>query len=305
MERVSCYGWKNCWRLNNTAVELIVTADVGPRVIHFGLPGGANEFHVFSADAGRTGDAAWRPYGGHRLWVAPEHPQRSYVPDNAPVQTTPLPGGLRASPATEALTGVRKELDVTLVDHAPAAVVTHRLINESDHPVELAPWALSVMAPGGVAILPLPPRGRFPEQLLPNGVLTLWAYTDLADPRWVFGRTGILLRQDAARPLPQKIGVGGSVNWIAYARGGNLVVKRVVPHADRTYPDFGCLIETFTNADMLEIETLGPLATLQPGESLEHVERWFLLRDVATPRDRPDIERVADQIAQTTGISSS
>ncbi|MEI6376491.1 MAG: hypothetical protein WCO97_04790, partial [bacterium] len=42
------------------------------------------------------------------------------------------------------------------------------------------------------------------------------------------------------------------------------------------YPYCCCNFETFTNSDMLEIESLGPLATLQPGESTSHPETWHL-----------------------------
>ncbi|HET6442458.1 MAG TPA: hypothetical protein VFH53_08780, partial [Phycisphaerae bacterium] len=56
----------------------------------------------------------------------------------------------------------------------------------------------------------------------------------------------------------------------------------------------------FTNADILEVESLGPLVTLEPGGEIEHVEEWHLFSDVpaiATPADvgkhvRPLIEKV-------------
>jgi hypothetical protein len=44
------------------------------------------------------------------------------------------------------------------------------------------------------------------------------------------------------------------------------------------YPDLGCNTEVFTNADMLELETLSPLTTLPPDGALEHTERWSLHR---------------------------
>jgi len=37
----------------------------------------------------------------------------------------------------------------------------------------------------------------------------------------------------------------------------------------RTYPDLGASFETFTNADFLEQETLGPMTKLAPGASLD------------------------------------
>jgi len=42
MEKISYGGWDNCYHLSNDRVELILTADVGPRIIYFGLVGGEN-----------------------------------------------------------------------------------------------------------------------------------------------------------------------------------------------------------------------------------------------------------------------
>jgi hypothetical protein len=59
------------------------------------------------------------------------------------------------------------------------------------------------------------------------------------------------------------------------------------------YPDFGCSYETFTNADILELETLGPVVTLAPGESLTHTERWSAYRGVRVERwDDAELDRV-------------
>jgi hypothetical protein len=43
---------------------------------------------------------------------------------------------------------------------------------------------------------------------------------------------------------------------------------------------------------MLELETLGPLQCLAPGDVVEHVEHWFLFRDVKTSEDEESIEWV-------------
>jgi hypothetical protein len=59
-----------------------------------------------------------------------------------------------------------------------------------------------------------------------------------------------------------------------------MFLKRAKANASATYPDFGCSLEMFTNHKFLEIETLGPMRTVRPGESLQHVEHWSLHRDV-------------------------
>ena len=49
------------------------------------------------------------------------------------------------------------------------------------------------------------------------------------------------------------------------------------------YPDLGCNFETFTNNEMLEIESLSPLKTLAPGESVSHTEHWYLVGECSQP----------------------
>ena len=80
VEKTEYRGWQNCYRLSNNLVDLIVTTDVGPRVIRFGFVGEENEFKEYEELMGRTGGAEWRIYGGHRLWHAPEARPRTYYP---------------------------------------------------------------------------------------------------------------------------------------------------------------------------------------------------------------------------------
>ncbi|MCZ7644174.1 MAG: DUF4380 domain-containing protein [Planctomycetota bacterium] len=301
MQRTDYAGWTNCIRLANAEIELIATADVGPRVIRFGFIGGPNEFWECKPHLGQTGGDTWRIFGGHRLWHAPEHMPRSYMADNEPVRVEALPsGGVRLAPQVEPDTKIAKELELHLDPKANRVTATHRLRNEGLWPIELAPWALSVMAAGGTCVIPFPPRGPHPEHLLPASTLTLWKYTDLADPRYTFGTSSLLLRQDAARPKPQKIGAWNPEGWIAYANHGHAFVKRF-PHVEGApYPDRGANCEAFANGQMLEVETLGPLTKLAPGEAAVHVETWSLHRGVEAPRNDAEVAaRILPLLAQS------
>jgi hypothetical protein len=147
------------------------------------------------------------------------------------------------------------------------------------------------MAPGGTAISPLPPHGAHSENLQPSVSLALWKYTNMSDPRWTWGNQYILLKQDSTPTVnQQKVGVLTSDGWVAYARAGNLFVKKFQHVAGAHYPDFGASVELFTNYEMLEVETLGPLVTLRPGAHVEHTERWFLFRDTPVPKNDADVE---------------
>jgi hypothetical protein len=291
MEKQEYKGWPNCYRLANDLVDLIITADVGPRIIRFGFVGDDNEFKEYEDMLGKTGGDKWRIYGGHRLWHAPENDPRTYYPDNAPVQVEDHGDFVRTIQPVETTTGIGKEMDITLSPSKAEVRIVHRLRNTGLWTVELAPWSLSVMATGGRVIIPLPPRGSHPADLLPANTVTLWKFTDMSDPRWTWGEKYIMLRQDPERAVPQKVGALIPDRWAAYARNDHLFVKKFHYHAGAEYPDFGCTVETFTNDEMIELETLGPLVNLEPGATVEHIEHWFLFRDVPMPQSDADIDR--------------
>ena len=137
----------------------------------------------------------------------------------------------------------------------------------------------------------MPPRGPHPENLPPANSLTLWAYTDFTDPRWVLGFKYFMLKNDPQRKDPQKLGLMCPSGWVAYANAGRLFAKKFQHCRGAAYTDFGCSVETFTNDEMLEVETLGPIAKLEPGQTVEHTEEWLLAKNVPVPQNDADIER--------------
>src|SRR5262249_10216697 len=159
---------------------------------------------------GKSGEPDWQNRGGHRLWVAPEAPPSSpitYAADNFPVNMRIKGGAIIATPPLERKSGLQKQIQVKLAPWGSEVVVSHRITNRNVWIIELAAWALSVMAPGGVGITGLPPRGTHPEMLAPTNPLVIWAFTDLGDKRWRFTEKYICLRQDTKTSRPQKIGL--------------------------------------------------------------------------------------------------
>jgi len=248
---------------------------------------------------GKTGEKEWQIRGGHRLWVGPEDLTRTYAPDNGPVQNQEQTGGVRLTPAPDTAYGMQKEMIVQLEPCGSRVSILHRISNVGRGATELAPWALTVMAPGGIEIIPLPPKrlhpgppqnARSPKDYAPSQLLSLWPFFDFKDPRWSFGSKYITLRQDASKG-PTKIGLAHQLGWIGYLNGGTLFVKRFGFTEGKTYPDNGVNFETFTNEDMLEIESLGPMAKLAPGKAVEHTEHWELIGNVQGFEDEPGIDR--------------
>jgi hypothetical protein len=283
VEKTEYKGWPHCYRISNGEVELIVTGDVGPRIIRFGYIGGQNLFKEYPDQLGKSGEEKFQLRGGDRVWKAPEDPIATWAPDNVPVEIQVTSAGLIAREPIEPLTQLQKEIEVSLAPEGSSARVTHRITDHSVFPLEFAPWALTMMAPGGMAVTGFPPRGKHPINLEATNPLVMWAYTDLADPRWKFTKKYLTLRQDPNNKEAQKLGLFNPDTWAAYLLNGEAFVKRGKADPSKTYPDFGCSFETFTNNEFLEIETLGPLTKLQPGQTVELIEDWALFRGAELP----------------------
>lgn len=310
-ERVAYRGWDNACRLSNGRVELIVTGDVGPRIISYKLCNAENLFHEVEEDAGKIGGSKFRLYGGHRLWVSPEV-ERTYFPDNRPVvvshhgRTTRFTAEVEDSPPG---TSLQKELEVELSVHNTEVQITHRIRNCDSQPTRLAPWSPTMLRAGGRAILPLPPRVAMDkDHYLSVGAFGIWSFTDFADPRWIFGTSFVQLRQipnPGGRFREQMGGIYNPAGWGAYYWKGHLFVKRAAVTAGATYPDFGCNFQVFTDPEFLELETLDPVTELQPGEAVEHVEHWWLFADVVEGEDDGWIEASIVPLIDQTEVRRS
>jgi hypothetical protein len=122
--------------------------------------------------------------------------------------------------------------------------------------------------------------GKHPADLPASNPLVMWACSDLSDKRWKFTKHYMMLHQDPNNGEDQKLGLFNPKTWVAYVLNGEAFVKQAQADAAKSYPDFGCSFETFTNNESLEIETLSPLAKILPDQAAQHVETWTLHRGV-------------------------
>lgn len=269
------YG--NCVKMSNSDVELFVTKDFGPRVICYRMVGGkslfahCNENTFIESELGK-----WWHYGGHRLWMCPEVVPAVYAPDNEKVKHTKIgTNTVQFTPLVNAV-GMVKEMFITLDSEGSGVTISHKITNNSLLPIEIAAWAITILKPGGQSIIPQEPFVEQSKSVQPVRPLVLWSYTDLTDYRYKIGRKYFRLECDPQATDPQKYGAEVKAGWCAYALNDQLFLKRFEYDKNATYPDCGAMVEIFSCAAFLELETLGKLEKLAPGESTIHVEKWSL-----------------------------
>ena len=291
MEVVNFLGQK-CFSLKNETLNLLVAQSVGPRILSLSLAGGDNLLaELPDATLECPGSGKLHLYGGHRLWHAPEEPSRTYLPDHFPVEVTAVEDGCRLTQDVESRTGLQKSMEIHLVGNAPQVVVAHYLSNHGIWPVTCAPWAITQLKPGGVTILP---QIYEDTGVLPNRSLVLWPYTNMAESNVQWGKHYLILNANVTSPF--KVGFPNPRGWLAYWLNGTLFVKRAKYEAQSAYFDFGSSSECYCGDQFIELETLGPIVTIDPGATVTHVETWELYGEIDRPRDEKDAQLLVEKL---------
>ena len=279
IEQREYQGFSGCLEIASADARVIVSTDFGPRILLYALDDGENILGWHPEAAVNTELGLWKPYGGHRLWVAPENMPISYAPDNDPLEYSELDANsVLFRPKVDAA-GFRKQMSVSL--DGTRVTVDHQITNQTGETKEISAWCLTIMRPGGEAIVPNEPFAPYSsETLLPTRSVALWSYTDFTDPRWRFEKDFIGLRCDPEIPHQQKFGVLNRRGWVAYQTDDLLFVKRFLPAGAANYPDMNSNTEVYTAGGFIELESLSPLKPVEPGETVEYREVWDIMSGI-------------------------
>ncbi len=251
--------------IENEFLRLDYLTTTGPRIIGLYAKGVTGNLFAETPEVHwTTPHGEYYLRGGHRLWIAPEDP--FYTCPEGSVKAATVKDRVILRSEVDA-SGLEKEISVYLDRNRIS--LTHRITWHGKAPVEFAPWGITQLRLGGMAILPLSGSGG----LEPNRNLVLWPYSHVRDDR--FGlHDDVILLHGRASAQAFKLGYYNSHGWIAYLLGNALFIKRFPAERTCRYPDMGCNVEAYVKDSCLELETLGPLRLLQSNESTVHEETW-------------------------------
>lgn len=296
-------GWGDRIKISNGITDLEVSTSFGPHIMFYGFTGKENflyenpEMTVNNKNECMKmfGDNdGWYIYGGHRLWHSPEAEPRSYYPDNDPVEYTETKNGAIFLPPRQKFTNLQNEIEIKMYENEAKAEIIHRVTNYNAWPIQMAPWAITLMAHGGMEVVPIPQEDT---GLLGNALLALWPYTKMNDERVYWGKKYITLVHNKNGDGKFKVGISNKEKFAAYFHHQGLFIKQFDYDKTATYPDGGMNFETFTSPDILECESIGKMWNLEYGQTAEHVETWSLYDGIEKPGQKEEkaIEEILNQ----------
>jgi hypothetical protein len=268
----------DCVEFTFDEINLLATRSVGPRILSLEFKNSSNIFaelpdQYLEFQNGKK----YNFFGGHRLWSAPEIPEITYSPENTPVEVSHENGIVSMVKEADPVTGIRKEIRIQPSRFENTLIIDHVLKNESEISITIAPWAITQLKVEGTAILPFNESVEKENPYLPNRSLILWPYSDLYDKRISYSNEYIVVHS-ALGGGPLKLGIPNSQNWLAYLHNNILFVKITKNHGKNCELDMGAAGQCYCNDKFIELESLGRLKTLSPGDDIGHREIWKLAK---------------------------
>jgi hypothetical protein len=289
--------WPTRHVLSNDCVRLTLLPCVAGRIIAYERPGEESLFWVNPDEQGRLcpiTPGVWHNYGGHKVWNAPQGAW-GWPPDpyldvggaslEAPDSLTALTVGTPSFKAGIVLSS-RVQLDGT----GSHVRVEQSMTGVGEREVEWSIWGVTQVKPPDWVVFPVNPRSRF------EGGTRSANGKDLSLEEWTVtnGWVWIHTLGDCG-----KLGSDSTAGWIAAVRGGQVFLRRFATWPDRRYPHDGDTVEVFTCPAYTEVEVVGPMTRLAPGQRTTFAEDWYLERLPAGARDpatlRPAIEALLER----------
>lgn len=286
LTRTNYHGWLEAYVMSNGKVAAVIVPAIG-RVMQFGFVGEEGVFWENRALDGRIADGHlmvwaakdWVNFGGDKTWPSPEadwslftsrkgwRPPPAFDGWSADVRISG--GSLTLVTALDPFYGTVAERRIRLHSSKPEMTITTTYTREKGEPAWIGIWVITQLKEPAGLFAPVPKKSIFPEGF------TLLGQNPPPSLKITNGLIALVRNPKAAH----KIGLDAdSMLWV----GEKHVLRIDSPRVRKgEYPDKRSNTEIYTNPDPLpyiELETLGPLHLMKPGDKIERANIYTLSR---------------------------
>ena len=278
--RIECAGYSGCILLENADTRVVLDPNCGGRVLEYSWKG-RNSIMLDPEQDGWTYGPDKKqidPCGG-RLDIGPEmtipkHPALwlgTWTGDRAG------PRKARLTSQHDEATGVQLIRDFELSEASSHLRVTQTIQNVSHETKSYCHWSRTFVLGGGVCLVPLSNWSKFPRGFMMYDAESKLAYR-MRDTETVKVRDNFF--EISGIPPRQKFGIDSYAGWLGYiTKNDLLMVKKFPTYINRAYGDISAFTVAiwYNKEEMCELEPVGPMETIRPGQSASFTEDWWLL----------------------------
>ncbi len=257
----------------------LVTANISPslgRIVSFGLAQGNNLLWLESAnnieERKQKKPEGWINYGGDKVWPLPQSnwpiPFGTSWPPSPALEG--LPWTLSEHSSTRAVfrsrpiakLGIRLTREIEIPAGGHSMVIKNRIERYEANPFPVQIWSITQIVSPKYCLLEIPP-----------GSDSFVEFFDKGSAKPAAGGLGHFPRADGREA---KTGTLGS--WVAAVYPDGLILLQCIGvKPGGCYPD-SASVEAYSNPHYMELETLGEQRHLMPGEAMENLVIWHIMK---------------------------
>ena len=293
---IDFHGYSNCILLDNGTTRVVLCPAAGGRVLEYSWKG-TNALYLDASQGGRVyeeGQPTFGPSGG-RFDIGPEnvipkHP-KLWIGKWTGEITGPL--AARMTSLEDSATGTQLVREFRLDRSSSHLSCKQTIKNISKETKAWCHWSRTFAEGGGICLIPLTEGSRFPNQYVmyePDSLINV-----RPEDANIRIRDGFL--EITGTPKYPKLGMDSYAGWFGYLMKNDLLfVKRFPTYPDRVYNEMAGLTISiwYYKRQMCELEPIGPMERLAPGESASFTEQWQLFPyTFPKPSETVDLKDVA------------
>jgi hypothetical protein len=271
--------YPGCIELSNNNTRVVLEPNLGGRVLIYEL-NGKNVLYVNPEHNGRiykSGDNFMPSAGRCDIgpeFTFPDHPLLFFGKWEGKI-IGPMEAEMISQ--KDPVTGIQLFRRFKLSANDSYLEFTQIIKNVSNRITSCSHWSRTFVKGGGISLTPLAQNGRYPKGYLIYGPGNVMDYMPIQEPN-IRVRDGIL--EITGTPSRPKFVMDGDAGWLAYITTENqLFIKKYKVYPERVYGEMAASTTSvyYFMDQFCEVEPLGPMETLKPGEEASFTERWFLL----------------------------
>jgi len=273
---VTVYGLPGCVELKNKNTRVVIDPNIGGRVLVYELNGRDIIYFNHHHDGITDGERIKRIDAGRF--------------DFGPVKTIPshnfyFKGKWKAEITGElsvrVTSGVDPKHNILLVrdfildESSSKLICKQTLINKGDVPLERYLWSRTFVVGGGIYLMPVNPLSRYPQKYITyvgHDNVSLIDYNP-HEEKTIELTDNILTITGQAKG--KRILTDATDGWLACLFKNDLLfVKKYKVYSDKKYGGVSCFTAAVWHLkdEIYEIEPIGPVETVKPGESFSFTE---------------------------------
>ncbi len=296
------FGYDSCVLLQSGRISVIIDPNAGGRVLEYALDG-RNIMYVDSSQNAWVSAAAIPRLSSHiaggRFDIGPSRTKVNtdlfFFGSWHAVVEGPYSVSLYSN--IDVKTGLQVIRHFVLSPSDGGLLCRQVIMNKGNESVPVAHWGRTMAAGHGICIMPVANNSRFPAKYV------MYSHRDtlLVAPKddAIRVKDSLLLITDVPRYPKLEMDVSSS-GWMAYISTNDLAfIKFFTVDTNGYYGDIsGANASVWYNGTtMTELEPIGPMVMLQPGEQYSFDEYWFLKSFPFPAGRKPDLNKLLSLVS--------